>query len=892
MSRLLLCLLACAALTAEGVETLVDAVFDGSRPLLPLPSDLAHARGVLPEGVKEDSGWAEVTVAYAPMQDPLGAGGWLRATIERCARGRVQLKIPLPPVAEAAYVRVVLNAASQEQNRVVVQVMDNGKPYAKHAATEFALQPTMGEYSFDAPLGPIATPVALILQLGTSGSVDLKRLRLERRSRAAVQAEIAARHPDGGPRNLLTTTHFPLGLPPGWSLGTRWLEGVDLTMRAQVEAPSPVGTIALRLDNADPARPPFKLWSAPFAVALAHEPHVLRFQLRGTLRQGAVSVRCDGVELARQALDLSPGPAGTVVALPFQPSLMGVWHQVVWEGRGNCGLDQLSVARASQDAAWQRQAPAEVAVQGRPETNQVFTADQPVELVHHASGDLAGCRLRLRVLDLDGRVVWQDEVDPAPGRVRPLAPAAHPLGSFRLEAEVVRGAAAVSPLAELVYHVVPPPRSGAAAAPGSAFGMHASPYLPHLRGAKALGANWARLHGPSGQLTSWSALEPQPGAFRFADRKVAAYREAGLSILGMLAECPPWARVQRQQGNAWLDHWWQPADLDAWTAYVTAAITHFAGTIDHWQIWNEPWGGFWFREWDGATTGSARWKPGPDPLGDYLKLSQRAVAAIRAANPQARIIGIDGTRFAHGATWLDRALAAGGAATCDVISFHSYHSDWFGSLADPASPWNRETAERIYQPIVRHLGAQRLAEPDGVWMTEGNATADAADLGLYRATSLGRQSDPALLRRNARRVPLYHLVLLSGGVDKVFLYAFDAVSGDWNPPAGKDWSVLVTRDGAFNAGAPAYAALTWHLEGLRFAGRRRLASGAEAFCFADEGRAVAAVLAGTAPWPLPVDGALTWRNLFGNPMAGSLASEDLAYATAADLAALQRGLGD
>jgi len=141
-------------------------------------------------------------------------------------------------------------------------------------------------------------------------------------------------------------------------------------------------------------------------------------------------------------------------------------------------------------------------------------------------------------------------------------------------------------------------------------------------------------------------------------------------------------------------------------------------------------------------------------------------------------------------------------------------------------------------------------------------------------------------------VPLYHLVLLSGGVDKVFLYAFDAVSGDWNPPAGKDWSVLVTRDGAFNAGAPAYAALTWHLEGLRFAGRRRLASGAEAFCFADEGRAVAAVLAGTAPWPLPVDGALTWRNLFGNPMAGSLASEDLAYATAADLAALQRGLGD
>ena len=62
----------------------------------------------------------------------------------------------------------------------------------------------------------------------------------------------------------------------------------------------------------------------------------------------------------------------------------------------------------------------------------------------------------------------------------------------------------------------------------------------------------------------------------------------------------------------------------AWTRYATELATRFRGRVTHFEVWNEP-------------NCSGFWKKGPD-YGEYVDLVRITSTAIRACNPEAKII--------------------------------------------------------------------------------------------------------------------------------------------------------------------------------------------------------------------------------------------------------------
>ena len=88
-------------------------------------------------------------------------------------------------------------------------------------------------------------------------------------------------------------------------------------------------------------------------------------------------------------------------------------------------------------------------------------------------------------------------------------------------------------------------------------------------------------------------------------------------------------------------------------AFVTALVTHAAGRIAYYELWNEPdYKGFW-----GGTTAQ------------LVRMGKDAAAIIRSLDPDAKII----SPSAHGpsmATWFDGYIAAGGAPNFDIVNVH------------------------------------------------------------------------------------------------------------------------------------------------------------------------------------------------------------------------------
>ncbi len=167
----------------------------------------------------------------------------------------------------------------------------------------------------------------------------------------------------------------------------------------------------------------------------------------------------------------------------------------------------------------------------------------------------------------------------------------------------------------------------------------------------------------------WAAVEPEPGVERWRtyDAIAAAARERGLAVLAILAYTPAWATDGPEIAGV-------PRDVADWADFCHRAASRYRGTIDHWEIWNEP---NLPRFWSGSRS-------------DYIeKILRPAARAIRAANPDARI---GGPGLAHHVAsgrdwpgWLRDVLVEAGDEL-DFLSHHAY------DLEDPAGVLRRLTA--------------------------------------------------------------------------------------------------------------------------------------------------------------------------------------------------------
>ena len=100
-----------------------------------------------------------------------------------------------------------------------------------------------------------------------------------------------------------------------------------------------------------------------------------------------------------------------------------------------------------------------------------------------------------------------------------------------------------------------------------------------------------------------------------------------------------------------------PSDLSVWDNYLRAIVTHAAGKIRYWEIWNEP-------------------QSTEDYCGDIptmVTMAQHASRIIKSIDPNALILS-PAANGGPGPAWLASFLAAGGSNYVDVIAFHGYWS--------------------------------------------------------------------------------------------------------------------------------------------------------------------------------------------------------------------------
>ena len=185
-----------------------------------------------------------------------------------------------------------------------------------------------------------------------------------------------------------------------------------------------------------------------------------------------------------------------------------------------------------------------------------------------------------------------------------------------------------------------------------------------------------------------------------------------------------------------------PVDVNAdgtgtdayFSAFVTALVTHAAGRIAYYELWNEADSpGFW-----GGTTAQ------------IVRMSQDAAAIIRSLDPNARIL----SPSAHGgtmSTWFDGYIAAGGAPTFDIVNVHMR-----GVPLLNATP---EEFLTIYGQVETELAARDLTSLP-LWDDEWGI-------------KIGELTDPDMLEGfNSRSV-----ILRAGvGLQRQYVYQWDSVS--------------------------------------------------------------------------------------------------------------------
>jgi hypothetical protein len=215
-------------------------------------------------------------------------------------------------------------------------------------------------------------------------------------------------------------------------------------------------------------------------------------------------------------------------------------------------------------------------------------------------------------------------------------------------------------------------------------------------------------------LIPWNGVELANDFFywNYVDNVVNAAYERDMGILGVLNSTPAWATEPGQPAPAS-----PPADPAEYAEFVGAVAERYAGKVSAYEVWNEP----------NAVT---FWYPGPDPAA-YTELLQAAYPAIKAADPDATVIGgvvgwvTDYQNLAISpARYVQGMYDAGAQGYFDALSYHPYHYQVAfsqGKPYGPAAPINQLSL--IHQAMVANGDGDKL-----IWATEyGQPTSEGGE---------------------------------------------------------------------------------------------------------------------------------------------------------------------
>jgi hypothetical protein len=241
--------------------------------------------------------------------------------------------------------------------------------------------------------------------------------------------------------------------------------------------------------------------------------------------------------------------------------------------------------------------------------------------------------------------------------------------------------------------------------PDSPFGINtalepdAADLEARLSAMQQAGIKWGR------QDFTWKRIERTSGRYDWSgyDRLVSEFRRHGILLIGDLAYAPAFHDPRTDAG------------VKAYAAFARAATEHYRDTVNCWQIWNEPNGGFW--------------KGTPE---QYASLLAAAGKAIHEANPKAKVLALN-MAFCD-VLWAEKILKLVPYDCFDVACFHPYRPpsapeetlDWW-ELDQYVKSWHKPDLEPNY-PLVHESFLQQVDEliavmrrfgpPKPLWVTE------------------------------------------------------------------------------------------------------------------------------------------------------------------------------
>jgi hypothetical protein len=519
---------------------------------------------------------------------------------------------------------------------------------------------------------------------------------------------------------------------------------------------------------------------------------------------------------------------------------------------------------------------------------RIHFEDEPAIVRYAVTGKASEAVLRAKVVDAFGKEaalpsVKLGESALSEGELKYDILPNTPYGAMRLEAWVEDGAGkAISPVNELVMTRLRRPRYWGKDAPASPFGGHILPTSQNILLAKAAGTNWTRLHDAGATLMRWFTLESEKGKWNFGDEGIERYRKANLKILGVLQTTPRWAAVATSPAKAgtYYAGYFLPKELSDWKNYVRTVTQRYKGTIDTYDVWNEPWGGGYLNiRFDADKGGKSQFvKPdSPTQIVEYMKLQRAAYETIKEVDPNLKVL-VD----ASNSSWWPRQAELGASQLSEIYAFHDYPGALLGYPGDPVADKIRgkwEFLQKSGAPPKRPL-----------WMTEGSPVPDKLFSGIYRHTLPYKNEENVV--DTANRVARYMLTLLGGDVERMFLYSYGNYRYFGNET--QRWAVNVMEDGYPHPSIAAHSTFCWLIEDTRHTKTLQLAEGVYAYLFEGQGRGVAVL--STAPkfaaYTPPQATGIQTLNLFGNPRAATPLDENLVYLVAqGPVANLEKLLG-
>jgi hypothetical protein len=413
----------------------------------------------------------------------------------------------------------------------------------------------------------------------------------------------------------------------------------------------------------------------------------------------------------------------------------------------------------------------------------------------------------------------------------------------------------------------------------SPFGFnHAYPWDFLVREARLAGVVWWR-----DWSAKWQTVEPQKGRFDFrvADEQI----QRVLALNGQVEVLLPfpsasWSttarmnEVEKEAGNdsylrARLPLAYPPQNRDDFGNYAAQVARHYRRgqprPVTTYQILNEP-----------VYTDYALPRRFGYTLADYLRLLETAYRAMKAAEPECRIVGGIST---HAEAALTRDFVTqGGLGSVDVLDLHLY---------DPPRP--AESYEESFSSLRQLMRAHGGPKP--LWITEWGCYADDDPPCLPQSVGDATMNR---CRWSSERAATEHIVKFTAvafahGVRKLFFHA--GTCGTINgPDAG---GVLFEYGGAPRKMYPGVAALT-SLLGVPDEFLDKISrAGVTAYVFRVRNRAAAIAWRGAGqPQPLRLAGGVRAYDLMGNPVAKTAAvlGESPIYVIGAEASAVVQSL--